>query len=90
MGSNGKDNKGNIFAPIADAIQKVVDGLDDNLFIEFAGSFVIFDEKKLNDDADDVIHDSIMFAYGVKDSLSITLEAMVEEIEKEKDDFVNW
>ena len=76
-GNGGKDNEKDLFAPIGDAIQEIMDGLDDNLFIEFVGSFVVFDEKKLKEDADDVIHDARMFAYGIKDSLIAGLEGLI-------------
>ena len=90
MSGNGKkDDKRDLFAPISDAIQKVIDELGDDLFLEFACSFMVFDIKKLDAKADDVIHDDRIYAYGAKDSLVIGLKSMIEEMGKD-DDFINW
>jgi len=49
----------------------------------FVGSFIAFDKNS------NVIDDRI-FTYGYKDSLKIALDALTEEVKKEKEEFVNW
>ena len=52
--------------------------------VNFIGSFMAFKGKDF-----DVIEDR-MIAYGPKESIKISLESLNEEIEKEKEDFINW
>ena len=49
----------------------------------FHGAFVVFDEKG-------EIVDERMFCYGDKDVVKISLEGFTEQLDKEKDDFINW
>jgi len=49
----------------------------------FIGSFMAFNKKQ------DVIED-IMFAYGDKECIGISLGSLIEEVCKEKENFVNW
>lgn len=67
------------FKEIFSAIQKWVDK-NDTCFI---ASFFGFDKN------DDVKEDR-MIAYGTKEQMKIALEALNEELAKEKEDFVNW
>jgi len=80
-----------LFQPIIDAILKVKEeSLKDNQDLEFVCSFVVFNQDKIDKDKDDIIDEDRIFAFGVKESLKAALEGMIEEIGKEKDDFINW
>jgi aminoglycoside N3'-acetyltransferase len=68
-----------------DDIIKVIDKwVTDN------GNDVIFHASFASFDKDYNVKDDIMFAYGPKEVLQIDLEGMKEEVDKEKEDFVNW
>ncbi|MCK4358992.1 MAG: hypothetical protein KAW92_09660 [Candidatus Cloacimonetes bacterium] len=49
----------------------------------FYGTFVVFDEKG------DIVDDR-MFCYGDKDIIKTSLEGFTEQLDEEKDDFINW
>lgn len=67
---------------ILEAIQKWIEKHDGN--VQLIGSFVAFKGKDF-----DIIDDR-MLAYGPKKALRIILKELDEEVEKEKEDFVNW
>ena len=67
---------------IFEAIDKWVKKHKEN--VNFIGSFMAFKGKEF-----DVVEDR-MIAYGPKESIKISLESLNEEIEKEKEDFINW
>ena len=82
---NGKDY-GELFNQVGEVIRRILKQCDDEgKVVEFVGSFVVMDPEK----EFEVIADTI-FSYGVKDSLKIALEGILEDIDKEEDDFVNW
>ena len=56
----------------------------------FFGSFISFDDKKIEEKADDVIDEDRICCYGDKESLSIMLGAFVEEFGKNNEDFINF
>lgn len=52
--------------------------------VEFFGSFMAFKGKDFD------IVDNRLLAFGLKESIRTGLKDMDEEIEKEKEEFVNW
>lgn len=52
--------------------------------VQFIGSFMAFKGKDF-----DVVNDRIC-AFGIKESIRDSLKDLDEEVEKEKEDFVNW
>lgn len=56
----------------------------------FVGDFVSFDKKKIKKNEEDITKDAIKFAYGDKKTLSIMLKSDIEDIKKEKEEFINW
>ncbi len=72
-----KDN----FELIIKAIEKLADKHKDNFC--FIGSFFIFDN-------DSNVIDDRMLAYGPKEVLETSLGALKEELEKEKEEYINW
>ena len=69
---------------IMEAINKVLkECKEKDEEMSFVGSFVVFDKDS------EVIDDRII-AYGYKETIDIQLDAINEELEKEKDDFVSW
>jgi len=69
------------FKRIAEAIDEWVKHNKNNVI--FHGGFVEF---KKNCD----VKDTLLIAYGDKETINISIEGMKEGIEKEKDDFINW
>jgi hypothetical protein len=67
---------------IQNAIAKYVKKHDGK--VAFVGSFVAFKGKDL-----DVVDDMI-FCFGSKDVINISLDEIKKEIKKEKDDFICW
>ena len=67
---------------ILEAIEKWVNKHNGN--VQFIGSFMAFKGKEC-----EVIDDRIL-AYGFKDMLREDLKNLDEEVEKEKEGFVNW
>ena len=82
---NGKDY-GELFDQLGEVIRRILKQCEDGWkTFEFVGLFVVIDPEK----EFDVIADRV-FSYGMKDSLKIALEGILEDIDKEEDDFVNW
>ena len=64
--------------------------MKDNDDVSFIGSFVSFDIKKIEADADDVIKDDMTIGFGDKETVEIMLEELQKGVKKEKDEFINW
>ncbi len=80
MGNNNK------IGILTDALEKVQNQCKkDNKLFEFVGSVVIFDP----DNDMEVVEDRI-FGFGVKETISIAIDDLQDEVGKEEDDFVNW
>jgi len=79
-----------LFQPIVEAIGEVQKSLKNNQNLEFIGSFIVLNLDKLEGDEDDVLDDTRIFAHGVKESLKVHTEELIEQIDKEKEDFINW
>jgi len=58
--------------------------------VAFIGSFVAFDDEKIENNEEDVIKEDRIFAYGGKDVLKIMTDEHRKMIKEENDDFVNW
>jgi len=58
--------------------------------VSFVGSFVSFDKKKIEKDEDDVIKDAVCVGYGDKESVKLSLEELMKQLEAEKKEFINW
>jgi len=84
---NANEKKyGELFDKIGEVITEIVDRCNsEGMIVEFAGSFVV-----MNPEEEFKVIADRMFAYGIKDSLKIGLEGILEGIDKEKEDFVNW
>ena len=67
---------------IQKAIQKYIDKYPDAVIV---GSFMHF-----NKEGEVVEKDSLMFGFGDKELVEISLDDINEELSKEKGDFVNW
>lgn len=73
---------------ISKELQKVIKAIDNYIKkhegnAQFIASFCTFDKKN------EIIEDRI-FAFGVKDCLSIAVKDLKEHLNNEKEDFVNW
>lgn len=68
-----------------DNIAREISGLikDYDGEVVFHSSFVVF-----NKEGD--VEDDRIFCFGDKDTLKISIDDILEQIEKEDDDFVNW
>jgi len=54
-----------------------------NNVVVFHGAFIAFDKENN-------VKDDIMFAYGRKEVVKISIDGMLEEVDKDKNDFINW
>lgn len=73
----------NEFDDIKTSIQKWIDKNEGN--VQFICSFIVF-----KDDKEFKITDDIILAYGQKEGLEICIEGLVEQLKKDRNDFVNW
>lgn len=69
-----------------DKLQKAISKwCDDNGGGVFVGSFMTFDKDgEVND------KESLIFGYGHKDLVKISLEELEEQVAKDKEEFINW
>ena len=78
-------------------LQDVCEAIDryakaNNNEVAFIGSFVAFDEGKMEREEEDITKDGAdrIIAYGSREVILIQLEELKEMLLKEEDDFVNW
>jgi len=80
------ENEVSSMAWLCDCIDKWMKAnQENNKIVEFFGSFYIVNPEK-----DFNVEDERMFAFGVKETLLMTLKEMTKAIKKEKEDFVSW
>lgn len=76
------------FSAILSAIDKWNKKNDGNVC--FVGSFISFDEDKIEKGEDDIIKDNVIVGYGDIESVRLSLEELNAFLKIEKKDFINW
>ncbi len=73
---------------IFNSIEKWMKANDNN--VAFIGSFVAFDDKKIEKNEEDIIKEGRVLSYGYKETVQIMNDELTKLLRKEKNDFINW
>ena len=76
------------FGNLLSAIDKWVEASD--CLVSFVGSFVSYDQDKIEKDEEDITKDCIIVGYGGKGEVKIQLKELSRLLKEDKEELINW